>query len=115
VGRAEVHPGAVVRRLMDAGRGAHEATVEIVDAAAMEVAGRPAGLGVEAVARALDPTRSVSARTIAGGTAPAEVRRMAARMAARLAKDEARVGVWRERLAVSGAERKTALRALAEG
>ncbi|WP_372619482.1 argininosuccinate lyase [Falsiroseomonas sp.] len=107
--------GAVVRRLMEAGRGAHEATVEIVDAAAVEVAGRPADLDASAVAQALDPTRSVAARTVPGGTAPAEVRRMAARMREQLTADEARVGAWRERLAAAASERQAALRALAAG
>jgi argininosuccinate lyase len=107
--------GAVVRRLMDAGRGAHEATVEIVDAASLEVAGRKAELDGATISQALDPTRSVAARTIPGGTAPAEVRRMAARMAARLEEDEARVGSWRDRLTAAGAQRSTALHALAGG
>ncbi|WP_270937222.1 argininosuccinate lyase, partial [Falsiroseomonas oryzae] len=105
--------GAVVRRLMEAGRGAHEATVEIVDAAAQEVAGRAAGLDAATVAQALDPARSVAARTIPGGTAPVEVRRMATRMASRLAEDEARVAAWRDRLAAAEAQRDAALQALA--
>jgi argininosuccinate lyase len=105
--------GAVVRQLMEAGRGAHEATVDIVDGAAMEVAGRKAGLDAETVAKALDPAQSVAARTIPGGTAPIEVRRMAGRMAARLAEDEARVAAWRATLAAAEAERGAALRALA--
>jgi argininosuccinate lyase len=100
---------------MDAGRGAHEATVAIVDDAAMEVAGRKAGLDAATVAEALDPTRSVAARTIPGGTAPVEVRRMAARMAATLARDESRIAAWRGQLAAAEAERGAALRTLAAG
>lgn len=105
--------GAVVRRLMDAGLRADEADVALVDAACLEVAGRKAGLSAAIVAEALDPVRGVAARTITGGTAPGEVRRMAARMAARLAEDEARVAGWQARLAGARAGCETALRALA--
>src|SRR5262249_60839895 len=68
--------GAVVRKLMDAGLGAHQATLALVDEACNEVAGRPARLTADQVAAALDPVRSVEARTIPGGTAPVEVKRM---------------------------------------
>lgn len=105
--------GAVVRRLMDAGLQAHEATVAMVDAAAEDVAGRPAGLDAETVAEALDPVRSVAARAVPGGTAPAEVRRMAGRMAERLARDEALVAGWRAGINAAGTERGAAVRALA--
>lgn len=107
--------GAVVQRLMAAGRGAHEATLEIIEAAAMEVAGRNTGLDAGAVAAALDPTLSVAARKVAGGTAPPEVRRMAASMASRLAEEEARVSAWRGRLSQASEERHTSLRELAAG
>jgi argininosuccinate lyase len=105
--------GAVVRLLMEAGRGAHEATVEIVDAAAQEVAGRKAGLDAATVMAALDPARGVAARTTLGGTAPAEVRRMAARMAATLDADEARRAGWQDKLASAAAARADGLRKLA--
>ncbi|MBR0662881.1 argininosuccinate lyase [Roseomonas hellenica] len=105
--------GAVVRHLMDAGLQAHEATVAMVDAAAQEVAGRAAGLDAETVAEALDPVRSVAARKVTGGTAPAEVRRMAARMAESLARDEALTAGWRAGIAAAEVERGAAVRALA--
>ncbi|MDB5415713.1 MAG: argininosuccinate lyase [Rubritepida sp.] len=107
--------GAVVRRLMDAGLRADEADVALVDAACMEVAGRPGGLDADQIAQALDPVRGVTARTVTGGTAPVEVRRMADRMALRLAEDVARVAVWRTRLVTSAARRTDALRELAAG
>jgi len=105
--------GAVVRRLMDGGLHADEATVELVDAACLEVAGRKAGLSMDAVAEALDPVRGVAARTITGGTAPCEVRRMAARMHARLAEDDARIAGWRAGLSDARSRCEAALQALA--
>lgn len=107
--------GAVVRRLMDSGQGAHEATVALVDAAAQEVAGRAAGLSAATIAAALDPAQSVAARTVVGGPAAGEVRRMAARMTARLEADEARVAGWRAQLAAAAAARQAGLQALAGG
>ncbi len=106
--------GAVVQRLMAAGKGAHEATVEIVEAASMEVAGRGAGLDAATIAAALDPGQSVAARTIAGGTAPDQVRRMVARMTAALDDDAKQLARWRDGLATAEAERHAGVRALAE-
>jgi hypothetical protein len=52
-----------------------------------------------------------AARTIAGGTAPAEVRRMAAT----LDGDEALVRGWRARLSAAAEERGAGLRTLGKG
>lgn len=105
--------GAVVRILMDRGLGADKATVAMVDQASQEVAGRPAGLSEAEVMQALDPTQSVAARNILGGPAPVEVRRMAARMSARLGDDQARVAGWRAAIASAAAARRKAVAALA--
>ena len=91
--------GAVVRRLMDQGLGAHQATAKMVDDAARDEAGRPAGLSDDQVAEALDPTRSVASRTVPGGTAPGEVCRMSAAMLAQVEQDEHRTAAWRAGLA----------------
>jgi argininosuccinate lyase len=107
--------GAVVRVLMDRGLGAHEATPEMVDAAAQEETGRPAGLTAGEVAEALDPVRSVASRAIPGGPAPAEVRRMAAAMRARIARDEAQSAAWRGRIAAAAEARRSAVQALSDG
>jgi argininosuccinate lyase len=104
--------GAVVQRLMAAGKGAHEATVEIVEAASMEVAGRKAGLVPATIATALDPARSVAARTIIGGTAPEQVRRMVDRMTAALGEDVKQLAGWRDGLAGAAADRHAGVRAL---
>ncbi|MDB5377106.1 MAG: argininosuccinate lyase [Rubritepida sp.] len=105
--------GAVVRKLMDAGLQAHEADLAFVELASLEVARRPSGLSAAQVAEALDPVRSVAARTIPGGTAPGEVRRMAERMAVRLEGDEALVASWRAQLHQASIRRATALQEFA--
>ena len=105
--------GAVVRRLMDAGLGAHQADAALVDEAAMEVAGRRAGLPDDVVARALDPVRGVAARDVVGGPAPVEVRRMAAAMEAARLADASRIDGFRARLAGAAVEREAGLRDLA--
>ena len=105
--------GAVVRKLMDAGLGAHEATVALVDEAAQEVAGRPAGIAEDEVTAALDPVRSVASRTVPGGTAPGEVRRMVEVMRQAVAQDDVRVAGWRARLIEAAGRRRSATEALA--
>ena len=107
--------GAVVRMLMDRGLGAHQASLALLDEAAREVAGRPAGISEATLARALDPRQAVASRTQPGGTAPAEVRRMVAAMQARMQADAARAGAWREQLARAAAMRHAAVVALAGG
>jgi len=86
--------GGVVRALIDQGLGAHEATVAMVDAASGDIAGRAAGLSAAQLSRALDPTQAVASRTLPGGTAPAEVRRMAAAMRAKLNDDATQAATW---------------------
>lgn len=101
--------GAVVRMLMDCGLGAHEATLEMVEAATQQEAGRASGLTATEVAEALDLVRSVASRQVTGGPAPAEVRRMAAVMTAVLEDDEAMAAGWRAKLAVAAAARTNKL------
>jgi argininosuccinate lyase len=107
--------GAVVRRLMDAGLGAHEATLALVDDASIEVAGKATGLSAEAVTEALDPVRSVAARTIPGGTAPSEVRRMVGVLRERLGDDEAKRTGWTAKVDEAVHRRQAAVEALAKG
>lgn len=105
--------GAVVRMLMDRGLGADEATPAMLDEAAQAVAGRKAGLSADRLAAALDPVRAVAARTLPGGTAPSEVRRMAQSLQAGLAADRTRVAAWRDGLAAAARQRRAAVEALA--
>jgi argininosuccinate lyase len=82
--------GAVVRALLDRGLAADAATPAMVDDAARTVLGRPAGLSAASLAAALDPTAAVAGRTLPGGTAPHEVRRMVVAMRATLDADTLR-------------------------
>lgn len=68
--------GSLARALFEGRRDASSLTLGEVDAAAMELAGRPAGLTAAALARALDPARAVAARTGPGGAAPAPLEQM---------------------------------------
>jgi argininosuccinate lyase len=107
--------GGVVRMLMDRGLGAHEATQAMVEEVCQQVAGRAAGLSAAQLAQALDPTQAVAARTLPGGTAPSEVRRMVAAMQAALQADGQRAAGWRAQLAAAAAARHAAVEALARG
>ncbi|NOV24286.1 argininosuccinate lyase [Cupriavidus necator] len=66
--------GAVVRDALDQHLPADAISADMVDAAAVRVAGREAGLDATAVARCLDPEQGVAARMAAGGPAPVLVR-----------------------------------------
>ncbi len=51
-------------------------TSDLIDEVAEDVLGERLGIGENAIRRALDPVRNVRARTVTGGPAPQEVRRM---------------------------------------
>lgn len=55
-----------------------EVGTELLEAAAVQVLGRPLGLTAPELAEALDPVHFVQVRTVRGGVAPSEVRRMLA-------------------------------------
>ena len=102
----------LVRMAFDRGlRSAGLVTADLGNAAAREVLGRPTRLTDDDVHAALDPARNVAGKTVTGGPAPAEVRRMLERMRAELAAAEARQAGRRQRLA--DADRR--LRELVEG
>jgi len=67
---------AVVRRVWEAGRAASDITTEMLDEAAIEITGSPAGLSSESLAAALDAVKFVEAHKSQGGVAPSEVERM---------------------------------------
>lgn len=79
--------GAVVRMAMDAGKGAASIGMEMVQQAALAVAGRRLDLSEAAVRNALDPARVVRARRTIGGPAPEETRRRVAAGEAALAAE----------------------------
>ena len=104
--------GAVVRRLMDAGLGAHQATLATVDEASQEVAGTASGLSAIAVEAALDPARAVRGRTVQGGTAPAAMADTVARLRTALAADQQWTQDRRTALAQAAAAREAAVKSL---
>jgi len=65
--------GTVVREALAAGRKPWEIDAAMIDAAAVNVTGKPLGLSAEALRRALDPMELVRARGVVGGTAPEAV------------------------------------------
>lgn len=80
--------GRVVRETVDRGLRADQIGAALVDEVSRAVVGRPAGLSDAVLKEALDPARSVAARTTTGGPAPQEVRRMAHEGLRQLAAEE---------------------------
>jgi argininosuccinate lyase len=68
--------GEVVRILCEQKKTALDMTPEILDAAAIEILGKPLGLDAKTLENALDPVEFVSAHRSQGGVAPREVQRM---------------------------------------
>ena len=72
-----------------AGKTSDEITLEMVNAAAVEVIGKPLDLDEQVVKRALDPVVNVAVRSTIGGPAPKEVLRMIEERKGYLAKNQA--------------------------
>jgi argininosuccinate lyase len=83
--------GHVVRAALAAGRSAVEITTADLDQASRDVIGRAIEIAPARVAEALDPALNLRARTVHGGPAPDNVRRMACDHGARLDRDGARL------------------------
>jgi len=66
----------VVNRVVREGLPATDITAQMVDEAAVKVTGKPLGISEQAVKESLDPVTFVERRTLVGGPAPKEVRRM---------------------------------------
>ncbi len=90
--------GTVVRRMLAAGKIATDIGAGDLERACRELFGKPLGIAPAAVAEALDPRLNVRVRTVGGGPAPRNVRRMLAQRRRRLDKDRARVASFRARL-----------------
>jgi argininosuccinate lyase len=65
----------LVRMALEQGKKASDIDSSFLDLAAREYIGEPLKLGDDDIRRVLDPLRAVTARTLFGGTAPAEVER----------------------------------------
>jgi len=74
--------GRAVRSAQTTGLRGVDLTGELLDAAAVEVAGGPIGLSGRDLTEVLDPRRIVETRTAVGGAAPPVVEGMAAACAA---------------------------------
>jgi len=82
--------GTVVREAIEQQREAEYITTETIDRAAIEVTGRPLGLDERSILEALDPYENVKRRSITGGPAPIEVRRMIEDRTRRISEEEIR-------------------------
>jgi argininosuccinate lyase len=77
----------LVRQALEQGKQPLDIDSEFVDQAAREYLGKPIALGNQRIREVLDPLRAIKARTLTGGTAPAEVKRQIETCFARLGKD----------------------------
>jgi argininosuccinate lyase len=91
--------GLTTLEAVKAGKKANEITGAMIDAAAKEVIGRPLGLNEQIVRNALDPIENVRIRSIVGGPAPDEVRRMIEVRNGVVARDQERLEERRRQLA----------------
>lgn len=88
----------LVRRAIERGLGADALTPELLDEAAMEAIGQPVSLSSALVRRALDPRSAVEARSMTGGPAPQETRRMVADRVSALASERQQLTARHEAL-----------------
>jgi argininosuccinate lyase len=79
---------------------------ELLDSAAVEYTGKPAGLPLETIRSALDPAACVRNRVVTGSPGPAEVKKQLGASWKLLNKDRRSVNARREKLA--GGEKKLA-------
>lgn len=70
---------------------ASEITPEMLDASSRELFGRPLGVSADAIRQALDPAENIRRRTVRGGPAASELRRMLEASQRHLAEDRARL------------------------
>ncbi|HEX7126711.1 MAG TPA: argininosuccinate lyase [Thermodesulfobacteriota bacterium] len=89
----------VVREAIEAGKTAVDITAADLERMSRQLFGEPLGISDKAVAGALDPARNVRVRTVLGGPAPANVRRMLAARRRDLARDRADLGRTAARIA----------------
>lgn len=105
--------GGAVQRALNAGLDAQGMTVEIINASAADELGRPLALTPDFVRDCLDPVKAVAARTTPGGTAPVEVRRMLAVLAAKRGRDAELVAMRRRAVEDAVGRLRDAVQALA--
>jgi argininosuccinate lyase len=88
----------LVRNAIEQGKKPREINSQFVDQAAREYVGQPIELGDDCIHQVLDPLRAVTARTLTGGTAPAEVQRQIETSLARLRRDRDTLAAKKQKL-----------------
>jgi argininosuccinate lyase len=104
--------GILVRLAEERGLRPADTTTDLLDEAAVEYHGEPAGLSPEALSAALDPRHFVEARDLYGGPAPAEARRRIADMRSALERDEGARSAAAEQVDGAARELEAAIDAL---
>ena len=107
--------GILVRLCEDRGVGPDGATPALLDEAAIDYHGEPAGLDAAQIKTALDPGRFIAARTMRGGPAPAESLRQAIFFEDGLKAGEATVASINTRLAAAARTLEAAIDAIIGG
>ena len=88
---------------IEAGRSAPQITTRDLDLASVALFGKALDIDAQAVRRALDPAANLATRTVTGGPAPAEMRRMLAARETKLAASQARIATIEARVAAAKA------------
>ena len=102
----------LVRRALEKGKKPLDIDNEFLDQAAFEYMDKPIDLGNQRIREALDPLRAVKARSLIGGTAPAEVKRQIDNCFARLRHDTETLGLKKQKLADAAAGLERAIDAV---
>jgi argininosuccinate lyase len=88
-----------VAAAIESGKLADEITPEMIDETSQKVLNQPLGISRDAIIQALDPAENIRRRTVTGGPAPSELRRMISQRQAQLTEERNRLANERKRLA----------------
>lgn len=91
--------GRTVAVAHQSGKLADEITPEMLEDVSRELLNEPLGVSRDAILEALNPVENIRRRTVTGGPAPSELRRMLSQRQAQLIEDRNRLTSERERLA----------------
>lgn len=107
--------GILVRFCEERGIRPLDVSTELLDEAAIEYMGQPAGLGAASLKTALDPVAAVHRRTLYGGPAPSEVQQRLSEYKSLLQADQDKLRHAREQVAAGLAKLEAAIDALVSG
>jgi argininosuccinate lyase len=102
----------LVRKALEQNKRPLDIDSKFLDEAACEYLGKPIDLGDQRIREVLDPLRAVKARTLTGGTAPAEVKRQIETCFARLRKDTEAMARKKQNLEAAAARLERAIDAI---